>query len=146
MYKSKSTSEINTNIEPSFRFSIFRASTKDKKPVKDPFSTLNRNNSAKLLPVSPSYLGLPSLQGKISPKLPTIQPNHKSIISKTPRCEEIFKINRLKIQKKISLTVPKTPYFKLRRKDPLITSKEYQSARNRNSEVILQEMSFGNND
>ena len=148
MYKSKSVaSKNNLKDDSDFFLSIIRPSIRNKKQIKDPFSTLNRNSSAKLLPVSPSCLRLPCLQGKLTPQSPhkVTSSSCKDLKIITPRCRDLFKINRLKVQKKINLTVPKTPYFKLRRRDPLITSKEYHFSRNRNSDINFEEISFGNN-
>ena len=146
MKKSKSTALMMSPREQSqlFRTPLFPKS-RSYNMKKDPFQGLERNGSAKLVPVSPPGLRLPSLQGSCTPRLPIKAFSVRNLLADTPRHADLFKFNRLKIEKKQCLTVPKTPYFKMRRKDPLINEKEYHSARKRYSETNFDDASFGNN-
>ena len=143
MKKSKSTALMNPRDQSQlFRSPLF-SNSRLYNIKKDPFQNLERNGSAKLLPASPSGLRLPSLQGTSTPRIPIKVISVKNLIADTPKYEDLFKFNRLNLQKHC-LTVPKTPHFKLRRRDPLINSKEYRSARKRHSETNLDDLSFGN--
>jgi hypothetical protein len=138
MYKSKSVSFITPKAQPGVRASNLGLNPRQPTSRQDPFFGLKINGSGKLLPVSPCGLRLPSLKTEAHCKKASV--DYKFILCQTPRCEIMFKPNRVKIIQKE--TVPKTPYFKFRRKDPALMPKEAQSVRNRNSEINLQDLSF----
>lgn len=114
-----------------------------KKLPKDPFSMLGGNKLSKLMPVSPSGSRLPSLQNR--PQSIHAQPLRKSSDSnaRLPQFELLFRPNRLKVAPK-DLSKPKTPYFRIRRRDQVNLMKEIQTARTKKSEFKFEEISFGN--
>ena len=112
-----------------------------KKIKNDPFLTLHRSGSHKLMPVSPSGSRLPSLNSRPA----IIDPNDRTKkvkASNLPHFDLIFKPNRLKVAPK-DLTKPKTPYFRIRRRDQTGGIKEPQTTRNKMNE-INEDVSFGN--
>lgn len=114
-----------------------------KKLSKDPFSVLGGNKLSKLMPVSPSGSRLPSLQNR--PGTIHTQPLRKSndTNARLPQFDLLFRPNRLKVAPK-DTNKPKTPYFRIRRRDQVSSLKEIQTARTKKSEFKFEEISFGN--
>ena len=142
MNKSKSLEQIKPKHLSEIFMNPLMQSMRLKKSNKDPFFQLNRNVSAKLLPASPSGLRLPSLRSKLTPTALNQEKPLNKMICKTSKNDSLFTFSRLKLFSTES-NAPKTPYFKIRRKNQLISAKEFLSARNRKSEIKFEEISFG---
>lgn len=118
--------------------SAFVSSPNQYKLHKDPFLTLQCHKSLKLLPVSLSHQCLPSL--KKSAK--TVTAKHANPKTSTPKIKEFLNFTRIKSTKN-AYKVPRTPYFTSKQQDLIITGKECISVRKNNSELHLEDLSFG---
>ena len=120
----------------------FESSGQVSKQVKnDPFLTLHRAGSQKLMPVSPSGSRLPSLNRQSG--IIELKTRSKKVKpSNLPQFNIVFKPNRLKIAPQ-DMQKPKTPYFRIRRREQVVGIKEPQTARNKTN-GINEDLSFGN--
>ena len=93
------------------------------------------------MPVSPSGSRLPSLNSK-SGNVESNSRFKQVKSSNLPNFNLVFKANRLKVAPK-DLKKPKTPYFRIRRREQVGGIKEPQTTRNKMNE-INEDLSFGN--